>query len=109
MKHAKWKLKTGDMVEVIAGKEKGKQGTILKVDKKNDRVYVEKVNLVKRHIKRREGQPGRIEEKEAGLHLSNVMILDPKTNKPTRVGIKVLENGTCVRYAKKSGELLDKE
>ena len=109
MKHAKWKIKKGDQVEVIAGKEKGKRGLILKVDKKKDRVYVEKVNIVKKHIKRKEGQPGRIEETEAGIHVSNVMIVDPKTDKPTRVGTKTLDGGERVRFAKKSGELLDKE
>lgn len=109
MKHDKWKVKKGDMVEVIAGKEKGKRGQVLKVDKKKDRIYIEKVNLIKKHIKRREGQPGRIEETEGGIHVSNVMVVDPKTEKPTRVGIKTLENGQRVRFAKKSGELLDKE
>jgi large subunit ribosomal protein L24 len=108
MKHVKWKIKKGDFVEVVAGKEKGKRGNVISVDKKKERVYVEKVNLVKKHVKRREGQPGSISEQEAGIHVSNVMIIDPKTDKPSRIGFQILENGEKVRVAKKSGEVLDK-
>jgi large subunit ribosomal protein L24 len=109
MKFDKWKIKKGDLVEVISGREKGKRGNIIRIDRKKDRVYVEQVNLVKKHVRRREGQLGNIIEKEAGVHVSNVMVVDPKTDKPTRIGYKVLENGQKVRIAKKSGELLDKE
>jgi len=109
MKHAKWRIKKGDLVEVISGREKGKRGTIIKIDKAKDRVYVEQVNLVKRHVKAREGRPGEILEKEAGIHVSNVMVVDPGTEKPSRVGYKILEDGTKHRVAKKSGEMLDKE
>lgn len=109
MKHAKWKIKKGDEVQVIAGREKGKRGAVVKVDKARDRVYVENVNLIKKHVRRKEGRPGEIIEKEAGIHVSNVMILDPKDEKPTRVGIRILENGEKVRYAKRSGVVLDKE
>lgn len=109
MKHAKYRVKTGDLVEVIAGKEKGKRGKILRVDKAKDRVYVERLNVVKKHVKRRDGQPGQIDEREAGIHVSNVMVVDPKTDKPTRVSFRLLEDGTKVRVAKASGEQLDKE
>ncbi|PCJ21612.1 MAG: 50S ribosomal protein L24 [Candidatus Cloacimonadota bacterium] len=100
------KLKKGDLVEVIAGKDKGKQGAILKIDRKKDRVTVEKINIVKKHIKRSEGQVGEIREIEAALHISNVMIVDPKSGKPTRIGYKFLEDGKKVRVAKSSGEEL---
>ncbi len=109
MKHAKYRVKTGDLVEVIAGKEKGKRGKILRVDKAKDRVYVERLNVVKKHVKRRDSQPGQIDEREAGIHVSNVMVVDPKTDKPTRVSFRLLEDGTKVRVAKASGEQLDKE
>ena len=104
--NSKIKLKKGDLVEVIAGKDKGKRGEILKVDRKKARITVEKVNIVKKHIKRSEGQVGEIREIEAALHISNVMIVDPKTDKPTRIGYKILENGKKVRVAKRSGEEL---
>jgi len=109
MKNAKWKIKKGDLVEVIAGKEKRKRGKVIRVDKKKDRVYVEQANLIKKHVKRSEGRPGEIVEREAGIHVSNVMVVDPKTDKVTRVAYKSLEDGTKVRIAKKSGEMLDKE
>ncbi|MBT3786395.1 50S ribosomal protein L24 [bacterium] len=109
MKNAKFRIKKGDLVEVISGREKGKRGTIIKVDKAKDRVYVEQVNLIKKHVKSREGRPGEIMEKEAGIHVSNVMAVDPGTEKVSRVGFKVLDDGTKVRIAKKSGEMLDKE
>jgi large subunit ribosomal protein L24 len=108
MKHAKWKLRKGDTVMVIAGRDKGKTGAIISLDKKNDRVFVEKLNIVTKHIKKREGAPGRKEEMEAGIHVSNVMIVDPGTGKPTRIGRKVLDNGQKVRVAKKTGEILDR-
>jgi large subunit ribosomal protein L24 len=109
MKQRKWKIRRGDLVEVIAGREKGKQGKISRIDKRKERVVVEQVNLVKKHIKSREGKPGEIMEKEAAIHVSNVMVIDPQTEKPGRVGFKFLEDGTKVRIARKSGEMLDKE
>jgi len=109
MKHKNWKIKKGDLVEVIAGKEKGKRGKIIDVNKKKERVYIEQVNLVKKHVKRKEGQPGELLEKEAAVHISNVMVVDPKTEKPSRVGYKFLDDGSKVRIAKKSGEMLDGE
>ncbi|MED2748711.1 50S ribosomal protein L24, partial [Brevibacillus porteri] len=90
------------------GKDKGKQGVVLTAYPKKDRVIVEGVNIVKKHSKPSQLNPqGGIITKEAPIHVSNVMILDPKTGEPTRVGFKV-EDGKKVRIAKKSGELLDK-
>ncbi len=101
-------VKKGDKVQVISGKDKGKQGVILEAYPKKDRVLVEGVNIVKKHSKPSQANPqGGIITKEAPIHVSNVMPLDPKSGTPTRVGFKV-EDGKKVRVAKKSGELLDK-
>ena len=101
-------VKKGDKVVVISGKDKGKQGVILTAFPKKDRVIVEGVNIIKKHTKPSQLNPqGGIFEKEAAIHVSNVMPLDPKTGEPTRVGRKVVD-GKRVRYAKKSGEILDK-
>ena len=105
----KWKIKQGDEVIVIAGKEKRKRGKVISVDRKKQRVVVERVNLVKKHVKRSEGRPGEIQEREASIHVSNVMLVDPKEDVATRVGFTRLEDGTKVRVDKKSGEQLDKE
>lgn len=105
---AKMRVKTGDKVVVIAGKDKAKSGRVLKVFPKEQRVLVEGVNIVKRHSKPSAANPdGGILEKEASIHVSNVAIVDPKTGGATRVGFKFLEDGKKVRYAKKSGETLD--
>ncbi|WP_282201391.1 50S ribosomal protein L24 [Collibacillus ludicampi] len=102
-------VRKGDEVQVIAGKDKGKKGRILAAFPKKERVIVEGVNIVKKHQRPNPANPqGGIIEKEAPIHVSNVMLLDPKTGEPTRVGIKILEDGTKVRYAKKSGEIIDK-
>ncbi|MEW9502727.1 50S ribosomal protein L24 [Jeotgalibacillus marinus] len=101
-------VKKGDKVMVISGKDKGKTGTILASFPKKDRVLVEGVNIVKKHSKPSQMNPqGGIMNMEAAVHVSNVMLIDPKTNEPTRVGYKV-EDGKKVRIAKKSGESLDK-
>lgn len=101
-------VKKGDKVQVISGKDKGKQGVILAAFPKNNRVLVEGVNIVKKHSKPTQANPqGGIIEKEAPIHVSNVMALDPKTGVPTRVGYQLVD-GKKVRIAKKSGELLDK-
>jgi large subunit ribosomal protein L24 len=101
-------VKTGDKVMVITGKDKGKTGVILASFPKKNRVLVEGVNIVKKHSKPSQMNPqGGIINQEAPIHVSNVMPIDPKSGEPTRVGIKV-ENGNKVRYAKKSGEVLDK-
>jgi len=101
----KQKIKTGDEVIVIAGKDKGKKGTVKSVDVKNERLIVEGVNLIKKHQKANALQEAGMVEKEASIHASNVMIADPESGKPTRVGIK-LEDGKKVRVAKKSGKEL---
>lgn len=101
-------VKKGDKVVVISGKDKGKQGNILEAYPKNNRVLVEGVNIVKKHSKPSQLNPqGGIISKEAAIHVSNVMPLDPKSGTPTRVGYKV-EDGKKVRVATKSGESLDK-
>jgi len=92
---------------VIAGKDKGKVGKVLKVLPEKDRVVVEGVRIVKKHLKPTASNPeGGIVEREAPIHISNVMLVDPKTGKPTRVGIKY-ENGKKLRYAKRSGAVID--
>ncbi|MGE6260801.1 50S ribosomal protein L24 [Heyndrickxia sporothermodurans] len=101
-------VKKGDKVMVITGKDKGKTGVILASFPKKDRVIVEGVNIVKKHSKPSQANPqGGIVSFEAAIHVSNVMLLDPKTNEPTRIGYKEV-NGKKVRVAKKSGEVLDK-
>jgi len=102
-------VKKGDKVMVISGKDKGKTGTILAAFPKKDRVLVEGVNIVKKHSKPSQMNPqGGIINKEAAIHVSNVMLIDPSTNEPTRVGYKTNDEGKKVRIAKKSGEVLDK-
>ena len=98
-------IKKGDMVQVIAGDNKGKQGKVLKVEVEKQRAIVEGVNLVKKATKPNAQNPqGGIVEKEAPIHISNMLVLDPKSGKPTKVGRKVGDKGKLVRYAKKSGE-----
>ena len=104
----KMKVKKGDTVIVVAGKDKGKRGEVLRSIPADWRVVVQGVNVVKRHTRPAAGQPGGIVEKEAPIHVSNVMLVDPKTDKPTRVGRKTLEDGRRVRYAKGSGEVIDR-
>ena len=100
-------LKKGDKVVVIAGKSKGKEGTILKVLRDENKVVVEGANMVKKHLKPNGEGSGSIVEVEAPIHASNVMILDPKTKKPTRIGHTTNKAGKKVRFAKKSNENLD--
>ena len=101
-------LKKGDQVVVIAGKDKGKTGRILRVDTKTNRVVVEGANMVKRHQKATQmGQEAKIVNKEAPIAVSNVMMADPKDGKPTRVGMKMLDDGRKVRFAKRSGDVID--
>ena len=107
MAKKKFKIKTGDKVIVIAGKDKGKVGKVLKVLPEEERVIVEGVRIVKKHLRPSQKYPeGGIIEKETPIHISNVMLVDPKTNKPTRVGIKIVD-GKKHRYAKRSGEIID--
>jgi large subunit ribosomal protein L24 len=104
---AKFKIKKGDKVVVITGRDKGKSGEVLRVLRDDNRVVVQGVNMVKRHTRPQPGNPGGIVEKEASIHISNVAHIDPKSNKPTRVGYKLLEDGRKVRVARRSAEVLD--
>ena len=101
------KIKKGDKVVVLAGRDKGKDGEVLTVMPKEDRALVRGVNLVKKHQKQTQAVQGGIISKEAPIHLSNLAVADPKTGKPTRVGFKILEDGRKVRFAKGSGDLID--
>ena len=101
------KIKKGDRVVVLTGRDKGKTGEVVQVMPKEDRALVRGVNLVKRHQRQTAGQDGGIISKEAAIHLSNLAYADPKDGKPTRVGFKVLEDGRKVRFAKRSGDLID--
>ncbi|MEE9119075.1 MAG: 50S ribosomal protein L24 [Calditrichia bacterium] len=96
-----------DTVKILTGKYSGKTGKVLKVFPDQKRLIVEGVNIIKKHTKPSQKNPqGGIIEKESTIHVSNVMVIDPKTNEPTRVGYKFLEDGTKVRISKKSGEML---
>lgn len=100
------RIKKGDKVVVIAGSEKGKEGVVSRVLPKEERVVIEGLNIVKKHVKPSQSQPeGKLVTKEAPLHVSNVAIVDPKTKKPTKVAYKV-EDGKKVRVTKKSSSLL---
>ena len=103
----RFRLKKGDDVVVISGSDKGKTGSILRVIRSEDRVIVDGINMVKRHTRPSQAQPGGIVNKEAPIHISNVALADPKDGSATRVGYKFLEDGRKVRVAKKSGEVID--
>jgi large subunit ribosomal protein L24 len=101
------RVRRGDLVEVIAGKDKGKRGKVLRVYPKKDRVLVQGVNIVKKHMRQRSADiPGGIIEMEAPIHLSNVMPVCSKCNRGVRVGFKILEDGTKMRICRKCGEAL---
>ncbi|HEY2836228.1 MAG TPA: 50S ribosomal protein L24 [Rhizomicrobium sp.] len=100
-------IKKGDRVIVTTGRDKGKKGEVLKVFPKDDRALVTGVNVVKRHQRQTQTQQGGIVNKEAAIHLSNLAHVDPKSGKATRVGFKTLNDGRKVRFAKKSGEVID--
>ena len=102
------RLRKDDTVMVIAGRERGKTGKVLRVLPEKNRVLIERVNMVKRHVKPRGvQQPGGIQEKEASIHLSNVLPICGRCNKPTRVGHRRLADGTAVRLCRRCGEALD--
>jgi large subunit ribosomal protein L24 len=103
----KLKIKKGDKVVVITGRDKGKTGEVKQVLPAENRVVVDGVNMIKRHTRPSTGNAGGIVEKEASIHVSNVAHIDPKTDKPTRIGYKTLEDGRKVRFAKRSGEIID--
>jgi large subunit ribosomal protein L24 len=100
-------IRKGDKVVVITGSDKGKQGSVLKVFPKEARALVQGVNLVKRHQRQTQTQQAGIVTKEAAIHLSNIAHADPTTGKATRIGSKTLGDGRKVRFAKKSGEVID--
>ena len=101
------KLKTGDHVIVLSGRDKGKEGDITKVMPSAGRALVSGVNMVIRHTKQSQSEQGGRLSKEAPINLSNIALVDPRDGGPTRVGFKFLEDGTKVRFAKKSGEVID--
>jgi large subunit ribosomal protein L24 len=102
------RIRKGDRVVVTTGSDRGKQGEVLKVLPKENRAVVQGVNIAKHHTKPRGmGQPGGIVEKEATIHLSNIMLIDPKTDKPTRIGFKVMENGAKIRVARATGNAIE--
>jgi large subunit ribosomal protein L24 len=104
----KFKIKKGDRVVVISGRDRGKQGEVLRVVRKEERLIVQGVNMVKRHSRPSAGHPGGIIDKEAPIHISNVAHVDPAGRGPTRVGYKFLEDGRKVRFAKRSGEVIER-
>ena len=104
----KLKIKKGDTVVVLSGRDKGKTGEVIKVRPKDQRVVVRGVNMIRRHTRPSQTTPGGVLEREAALHISNLAIADPKDGKPTRVGYRVLEDGRKVRFAKRSGEIVDR-
>ena len=101
------RIKKGDRVVVLSGRDKGRKGEVLRVMPQEDRAFVSGVNLVKRHQRQTARAQGGIVSKEAPIHLSNIAHMDPKTGGPTRVGFRVLGDGRKVRFAKKSGEVID--
>jgi large subunit ribosomal protein L24 len=103
----KLKIKKGDKVVVTTGKDKGKQGEIVRMIPAENRAVVRGVNIAKRHTKQTAGQEGGIISKEMPIHVSNLALRDPKDGKPTRVGYKTLADGKKVRVAKRSGEVID--
>lgn len=104
----KLKIRKGDTVTVVAGREKGRTGEVLRTVPELRRVVVQGVNMVKRHTKPSPASPGGVVEKEAAIDISNVALVDPGDGKPTRVGFRVLEDGRKVRYARRSGEVIDR-
>jgi len=107
-KQPKLHVKTGDTVKVLSGDDKNKSGKILSVDTKKMRAIVEGLNLVTKHVKPTAAKPqGGIEKKEAPIHISNLMLVDPKTGEATRTGRKIGDNGKLTRYSKKTGEVIN--
>jgi large subunit ribosomal protein L24 len=107
----KTRLKKGDKVKVISGNHKGKEGKILKIFRDKDRLIVEGVNIIKKHTKPTQKNPqGGISQREAPIHMSNVMLMDPKSNEPTRIGMQIIQDEAGhkkrMRYGKKSGEII---
>jgi large subunit ribosomal protein L24 len=105
---AKLKIKKGDNVVVISGRDKGRSGEVLRVFPSEARVIVQGVHVARRHTKPRMGEPGGIVEKELTVHVSNIAHVDPGSGKPTRIGYKILGDGRKVRVARRSGEVIDR-
>ena len=103
---ASLKIKKGDHVIVVTGRDKGKHGEVVEMLPRENRAIVRGVNVVRRHQKQTASQEGGIDSKEASIHLSNLALEDPKDDKPTRIGFKFLEDGKKVRFAKRSGEVI---
>ncbi len=103
----KLKIKKGDQVIVLAGRDKGRKGEVLRVLPKDNRALVQGVNMVKRHTRPTQMQAGGIIEREASIHISNLSLIDPKSGDATRVGYKILDDQRKVRYSKRSGEVID--
>ena len=101
------KIKKGDHVVVLTGKDKGKHGEVLKVMPEENCAIVQGINMIRRHQRQTATQDGGIISKEAAIHMSNLALEDPKDGKPTRVGFKFLKDGRKVRFAKRSGEVID--
>ena len=101
------KIKKGDTVVVVSGRDKGRTGEVVRVMPRDDRALVRGINVVKRHQKQTMKEEGGIVRKELPIHLSNIAVADPKDGKPTRVGFKMLDDGRKVRFAKRSGDLID--
>jgi large subunit ribosomal protein L24 len=104
----KLKIKKGDNVVVISGRDKGRTGEVLRVFPAESRAIVQGVHVAKRHTRARMGEPGGIVEKELTIHVSNLAHIDPQSRKPTRVGYKNLDDGRKVRFARRSGEVIDR-
>ena len=104
---ARLKIKKGDHVVVLTGKDKGKHGEVLKVMPEENRAIVKGIAMIRRHQRQSANQDGGIISKEAAIHMSNLAIEDPKDGKPTRVGFKFLKDGRKVRFARRSGEVID--
>jgi len=104
----KFKIKKGDKVVVISGRDKGRSGEVLKVMKDQGRVIVQGVHMIKRHTKPAAGNPGGVVDKEGSIHISNIAIADPKSGKAARIGYKFLDDGKKVRFARGSGETIDR-
>ncbi len=102
-----FKIRKGDKVVAITGKDRGKTGEVLRVLRKQERVLVQGMNMVKRHLRPSQKGPGGIIDQEAPIHISNVALIDPKSSQPTRVGYKVIQGGRKVRVARRSGEMID--
>ena len=101
------KIKKGDTVVVLTGRDEGRSGEVIQVMPKDEKALVRGINLVKKHQKQTQSQEGGIISKEAAIHLSNLAVADPKDGKATRVGFRILDDGRKVRFAKRSGDLID--